>query len=259
VSSDADIRPTRYLLFHKSIGRFSYGSTNFSPQRLERLLGWLSQSAYNFVSLERPAHKDVSSLGITFDDGYEHLVDILPPLIDTYGIKPIIFVPTAFIGKPADWDYSYRFCKVSHLERRSIRSLSDLGVEFGSHGHTHTALTSLSSRKLEIELRQSRDILSDITGKPVRSIGYPFGRFNQEILDLAAEFGLIYGFTSKYPSSSDTPSTLGRISIYGYDTHLSVGMKLGSSPFHSLERLKTQITNQMSGGTVLLNRIRRSY
>jgi hypothetical protein len=115
----------RYLLFHKSISNFSFASTNFSPRRLKRLLVWLRESGFVFEGIDdqgRTAAERV--IGLTFDDGYEHLASVLPPLVEEFGIRPLIFVPTAFIGKAADWDYSYRFCKVSHLERRSIRSLS---------------------------------------------------------------------------------------------------------------------------------------
>jgi peptidoglycan/xylan/chitin deacetylase (PgdA/CDA1 family) len=130
-------------------------------------------------------------------------------------------------------------------------------VEFGSHGHSHTDLTALPARKLEVELRQSRDILADITGKQVRSIGYPFGRVDSRVLEMAEQFGLVHGFTSRFPEPSDDLSSTGRISIYGYDTLLSISLKLSNSRAQALERLKGRITNRLSGGTVLLNRMRR--
>jgi peptidoglycan/xylan/chitin deacetylase (PgdA/CDA1 family) len=247
----------RHLLFHKSISTFSFASTNFSPRRLKQLLMWLRESGFSFAGIDAQGRASGRSVGFTFDDGYEHLAQVLPPLIEEFGIRPVIFVPTAFIGKPADWDYSYRFCKVTHLERRSIRSLSAIGVEFGSHGHSHTDLTALPTRKMEMELRQSRDILADITGKTVRSIGYPFGRVNSRVVETAEQFGLVHGFTSTFPDLSDAPSTIGRVSIYGYDTLLSITLKLSESRALALERLKCRITNRLSGGTVLLNRMRR--
>lgn len=236
----------RYLLFHKSISRFSFSSTNFAPRRLYRLLKWLQ------------AEDLQDSIGLTFDDGYEHYVDVLPALIEQFSVRPIVFVPTNLIGKAASWDYSYPVCRLSHLERRSIRKLASLGVEFGSHGHTHTDLTALSQRRLETELKQSRDILSDLSGRRIDSISYPFGRVNQRVAETASEFGYERGFTSRFPTVHDDCMTIGRLPIYGFDSHLGIAAKLQGTRLYGIESCKASIVNRLSGGTVLLNRLRRS-
>jgi len=234
----------RYLLFHKSVSRFSFSSTNFSPTRLHRLLTWLKAESLS------------STLGLTFDDGYEHYVDVLSPLIEQFDIRPIVFVPTGLIGKPASWDYSYPVCHLNHLELRGIRKLANLGVEFGSHGHMHSDLTELSQHKLETELKQSRDILSDLSGRRVDTISYPFGRLNKRVVETAGEFGYERGFTSRFPTDRDESMAMGRLSIYGFDSHLSIAAKLGSGQQYNLERYKATVVNGLSGGTVLLNRLR---
>ncbi len=236
----------RYLLFHKSVSRFSFSATNFAPQRLHQLLTWLQSDGL------------LSSVGLTFDDGYEHYVNVLPALMEEFSIRPLVFVPTGLIGKPASWDYSYPLCRMNHLERRSIRKLAVLGVEFGSHGHTHTDLTALGQRRLEIELRQSRDMLSDLTGKRVDTISYPFGRWNNRVAEMAGEFGYERGFTSRFPTIRDGYLTVGRISVYGFDTRLSIEAKLSPGRCHELERHKAAVVNRLSGGTRILNRIRQS-
>jgi peptidoglycan/xylan/chitin deacetylase (PgdA/CDA1 family) len=236
----------RYLLFHKSVARFSFSSTNFASNRLHRLLTWLQ------------AEIGTASVGLTFDDGYEHYVDVLPPLIEQFSIRPLVFVPTGLIGKPAAWDYSYPVCRLNHLERRSIRKLANLGVEFGSHGHTHSDLTALGQRRLELELKQSRDVLSDLSGWRIDTISYPFGRWNQRVLETASEFGFDRGFTSGFPTAQDESMAIGRISIYGFDTRFSIEAKLGSGCLRELERYKAAVANRLSGGTRLLIRLRRA-
>ncbi|PWB72856.1 hypothetical protein C3F09_05980 [candidate division GN15 bacterium] len=234
----------RYLLFHKSLSRFSFSSTNFSPKRLIRLISRLQSEGL------------LDTVGFTFDDGYEHYLDILPLLVAQFGIRPLVFMPTGLIGKPATWDYSYRVCRLNHLERRSIRSLAVQGVAFGSHGHTHSDLTGLSPRRLDMELKESRDILSDLTGSRVDTISYPFGRWNDRVVEAAEEFGYKRGFVSRYPAAQDRAMTIGRVSVYGFDTQLSIEAKLGQGRMYRLERYKSAVVNQLSGGTVLLNRLR---
>ncbi len=46
---------------------------------------------------------------------------------------------------------------------------------FESHGVSHVALSSMDEKDLDRELRTSRDIISQHTGRPCRHFAYPFG------------------------------------------------------------------------------------
>jgi peptidoglycan/xylan/chitin deacetylase (PgdA/CDA1 family) len=142
------------------------------------------------------------------------------------------------------------------MSRQQIRELAQLGVEFGSHGRTHTDLTSMSNTKLEIELSVSRRELEDILGRPVTSISYPFGRLNSRVLAAAASAGYETGYTMQYPRSADSPLARGRVAVYSFDTLLTVKLKLSDSPAGRLEGTKASVVNRLSGGTIWLNRLR---
>jgi peptidoglycan/xylan/chitin deacetylase (PgdA/CDA1 family) len=253
-SQSQDHTTSVVLVFHKLLTSFSFGPNNYSPQRLARLLTVLEQNGYGIRSDADPARKRVVC---TFDDGYQHLAAVLPAFIERFGIRPIVFVPSALIGKPNKWDYSYWLRSAPHLERREIRELANAGVIFGSHGHAHSDLTAMSIRRVQIELRQSREILSDLAVQKIELISYPFGRVSQAIIEAAEWAGYQAGFTMKWPSSEDVPLAQGRIPIYGYDSLLSIRHKLGDGFFNRVERFKAAVTNRLSGGTVLLNCLRR--
>jgi peptidoglycan/xylan/chitin deacetylase (PgdA/CDA1 family) len=53
-------------------------------------------------------------------------------------------------------------------------SRNDL-FRFESHGASHSALSALSEPEIEFEMKQSRDILSEHTGRECRHFAYPFG------------------------------------------------------------------------------------
>ncbi|UCE23527.1 MAG: polysaccharide deacetylase family protein [Candidatus Zixiibacteriota bacterium] len=254
--STADSIPARILTFHKLQPQFSFGSTNFSPRRFSRLLADLEQRGFGFHSVDSLIYGGQGdSVAITFDDGYQHLAEHLPGLLEKYHLRPTIFVPTAFIGKPNRWDYSHLFQSTRHLDRSSIQTMAAMGVEFGSHGHSHLALTGLSDAALESELDTSRKILEDICGREVTRISYPYGRTNRRVLDLAAKSGYRHGFTMNFPTPDDPPLALGRLAIYGYDTLFTIHQKIAGGRLYWLEKIKARVTNRLSYGTTLYNRV----
>lgn len=246
------------LAFHKMQASFSYGATNYSPRRFENLLSYLTENDYTFVSIaELGGELKEKSVLITFDDGYSHLYNYLPQFIKKYNIKPLIFIPTKFIGKPNSWDYSHIFQNCSHMDSDMIKELSENGVDFGSHSHSHCDLTSLTSNQLRIELEQSKVIIEDFIGKNIDSISYPFGRYSDSAIETAIDLGYNFGFTMKFPHALDNLLAIGRYPIYGFDTMINIRQKIEHSMLYQCERMKASFVNKLSGGTVLLNKFRK--
>ncbi len=246
------------LTFHKVMSQFSFGATNYSPRRFERLFTSLQRKGFLFQSLKATLSKsDSMSLAITFDDGYQHLANVLPPLMDKYHFKPIIFMPTGYLGKANRWDYSHLFRSTPHLDSKSVSTLAALGVEFGSHSHSHIDLCRCDKETLRRELTHSKAVLEDTLGTHINYISYPFGRYNQRVLEAAMETGYTRGFTMSFPEDSDNALTIGRCAVYGYDTVASVVRKLSGGPLYNLEKWKARVTNKLSAGTVIYNRLVR--
>ncbi|MEW6412848.1 MAG: polysaccharide deacetylase family protein [Candidatus Zixiibacteriota bacterium] len=244
------IRHEPTLAFHKIMPGFSYGSTNFSPRRLDRLLHFLIHNGFRFDD-NNGGEAGSTFVRLTFDDGYSHLSEFLPPLIDKYGLRPIVFVPTAYIGKSNKWDYSFIFRDTPHLDTNAIRELAQMGVTFGSHGHSHRPLTSLTDAKLKEELSSSKAVLEDALQVAVESISYPFGRFNRRVIDTACESGYNSGYTMNFPTENDSQMAEGRFAVYFYDTPFTVRQKLGCGGLYRLEQVKANISNRLSYGTGL--------
>lgn len=249
----------RVLAFHKLSDRLTFGSTNYSPKRFERLLALLRNDGWDLNAGERSsATRDTRSLYLTFDDAYQHLLDVLPPLMQRFKFRPLVFVPTSLIGRSNRWDYSHALHPMEHLNRASIRQLSELGVRFGSHGHSHSDLTAVAPDRLNNELLFSKATLEDLIGRRVTAVSYPFGRCNEAVLQTAAEAGYEEGYTMRFPKRGDHLLAQGRLGVYWYDTFLTARLKLESGPWGRVEALKAGVTNRLSGGTVWLNRLRRT-
>lgn len=245
--TDGLLNSETVLVFHKLISRLSYSVSNYSPRRFEQLLQYL----YGETGRGR-------DLLISFDDGYQHLAEILPELMARFAMRPIIFIPTALIGRPNDWDYSFKLCPTPHLDIASIRRLAEAGAIFGSHGANHIDLTRCTNRALEAELGDSRKCLQDITGQPINLISYPFGRCNAAVRRTALEVGYGTGFTMNFPKSGDDPLARGRLPVYSFDTAWSISQKLNVGPAYQIERFKAATVSWLSGGTALMNQLRRS-
>ena len=150
----------KILTFHKIIHHFSFGSTNYSPTRFARIHEYLKFNNYRFGSITDAMNSDNDPffLAVSFDDGYQHLLDNLPPLMEKYNYRPTVFMPTHYTGKVNDWDYSYRFQTVPHLDREGIKILAKAGVEFGTHGHSHCDLRALPIEKLKSALLEFNEV-----------------------------------------------------------------------------------------------------
>ena len=230
------------LTFHKVSRGLSFGATNYSPRRLRSLLWMLQRRGYSFGG-------GPGSVLATFDDGYAHLREVLPPLVEEFGLAPIIFVPTYWIGRSNTWDYSALFRRERHLNGGEARELAGLGVRFGSHGHTHRDLRRLTEKDRRAELRESKERLEDILGRAVTSLSYPFGGCDTRVVSAAAEAGYCDGYTMRFPAPGDVTLARGRLGIYTFDTHGSILQKLERGPLYEVERLIAAASNRLSTGT----------
>jgi len=221
-------------------------------------LAGLSQAGYEFVSMADyiKSSENNSSLTITFDDGYDSFYDYAFPILTELKIPAIVFIPFKFIGKKATWDYGGRFRQVKHLSEDQIKEISTSGIDIGSHGLTHIDLSGLSERMLKLELERPKKGLEDLTGKEVRYLSYPFGRYNGNVEAMAAELGYERGFSLSYYKKSHYGFTYPRFAVYTFDTPYSVGKKLRHGLGNHLERIKGAVMNSYAYGTILLNKLK---
>ena len=71
-----------------------------------------------------------------------------------------------------------------------VAQMAAEGHEIGIHGWSHTMLDRLPPAQLRQELEQSIDIVTEITGLPVRLFRPPCGFLSSELVDAAARAGV---------------------------------------------------------------------
>ena len=158
-------------------------------QQLDQLKG----SGWNFVTQDQARRyiqeQKSGSLALTFDDLSSPFFDYVLPVLEEYQIPATVFVITNLIkGKSCFNLPSAGFRKISISQ---LRLLISLGIEVGSHCVSHQDLTTLPAKEIRQELKQSKMEIEDMVGQEVRSLAYPLGGFNSEIIDVAQEAGYL--------------------------------------------------------------------
>ncbi|MGB5138667.1 MAG: polysaccharide deacetylase family protein, partial [Candidatus Zixiibacteriota bacterium] len=194
---------------------------------------------------------DRTRVAITFDDGYDDLM-LLEPLLRRFRIPILVFIPTAYIGKANDWDNFLSAGKRRHLTETQIRQLSTLGVQFGSHGHTHRDVTRMSDAELAEELTVSKRWLEDLTESAIVDIAFPFGRSNQGVIETARKLGYVRQFASA--PLADNSDVVGRIAVSKIDAGISLQAKLSGNALAGIEVVKGLIISKFSHLTPVVKR-----
>lgn len=234
----SDSRSVIYLAFHQIQSRLTPGITSVSPVQLERILELLPLKNQSNQS----EHSNIPfDLGISFDDGYSELAELLPPFVEHLKIPPVIFTPTDWIGKENRWDYLHRFGSSRHLNHAEIQRLSQSGVLFGSHGASHKSLTRLSAGHRREELIRSKRTLEDLTGTRVTMLAYPYGQASDAVVEDARSVGYLSGFTMNLPSGADGVFNQGRVPVYRCDSFSILKAKIPGHPLHPFFRAGNSI------------------
>ena len=100
-----------------------------------------------------------------------------------------------------------------YLNTEQVKSLSESGMQIGSHSATHPNFLSLSATERIKELRDSKVILEEIIGKEVTIFSFPFGFYDHECVQDVFSAGYSICCTSKHGISSKLDSVVRRNSV----------------------------------------------
>jgi len=245
------------LAFHKVDPRFEWGVTRTTPQQFRRILNYLKTTGYQTVSLQDlsdPSHPlPAKPVVLTFDDSYESVYAHAYPAMMEFGFTGTIFIITDYIGALNRWDINLGWLTFRHLNWDQILEMKKNGIEFGSHTHRHPDLTRVSDERIERELEYSKKILEERLGEKVPFISFPFGRYNEKIVQKAKEIGYVHAcaFWNSL-KNSDESFVFERKAYYLFDTLWNLKAKLGCNFWTHCEVAKLRIINFCSHGTSLV-------
>jgi peptidoglycan/xylan/chitin deacetylase (PgdA/CDA1 family) len=162
---------------------------------------------------------DRSGITITFDDGYRDTLTIAAQTLADKKLPFTVFVSTANI---TSGDSKF-------LNRQELIELSNIsGATIGSHGHTHTHLAKMPPHDAINDLKHSKDWLEQIVQKPVTTLSYPHGSYNNDVVRIASEIGFEFAATSKWGvfEVGTKKLEIPRIDIWSQDSRKVLQQKL---------------------------------
>ncbi|ARU40608.1 hypothetical protein CCB80_05410 [Armatimonadetes bacterium Uphvl-Ar1] len=185
-----------------------------SPADFEAQLQFLRDEGFTFLHVTEVAEAlklgkplPERAVALTFDDGYKDNFDVAFPLLKKYGAKGTVFMVTNNLGR------------AERLSWPNLIEMSVKAVEIQSHTVSHPDLRVIDDRRLLSELVDSRQILERGLGKPVTSLAYPAGAFDDRVVVAVAEAGYLSAWKKGggpvRPGDSANPLLLPRIRVHG--------------------------------------------
>jgi len=236
----------RVLAFHDINNRLDLSIARNSVSGFRNIVEYLAAHGFRGTSLSNK--KNDNDIALTFDDGWLGFYDNAWPILKEHGFSATVFIISDYVGKKSGWDYK----KAPHLSWDQIRELSDQGIEFGSHSASHVDLRRLDDRRLHYELADSKQAIENQTGRPVKYLSYPFGRYNLRVIEAARRAGYEKAFALS-GGGRGGDFAIARTGVYLYDTPYSIYRKLVKQSW--LDECKDYINNSLAGGTIALRRL----
>lgn len=212
---------------------------------LQAIVGWLS-SRFKFLTPEDYLAGGKAGLLITFDDGFANNWSCALPILERAAAPAVFFVATQHVVNPRDWmpwkrDVALRLgqgCLSESGGRKweidesvqqelfdgaSIETVRSSGTRklltIGAHTHSHPRLPACSPAELTRELRESRSLLEDWTGRSVDLMAYPFGAYDRRVAAAVAATGYRAGFAEQASGEVPRCFELPRIGLYSSTRH----------------------------------------
>ncbi len=202
-----------------------------TPTMFVRQIDWLRNNGFHFVSVDDILADKAGTrllpdkaVLITFDDGYLSMYTRAWPILKLLKIPSVVAVVGAWEEDAGTVDFDGRkIARDKLMTWAQLRELTQSGlVEIGSHtydlhhgiqgnpqGNMEPAATTRrylqETRAYETEaayrarvsadLKRSRDIIRERTGKAPRVIAWPYGRYSYGLRDMAVQLGMPIGLT----------------------------------------------------------------
>jgi len=216
------------------------------------LLDYLKRNNVETATVSQDEMRNTLSTIITFDDGLLSFYENAYPILKEKNIKVTIFPVAGLLGKTGGWDV---MGKTSHMSAPMLREIAAAGHEIGSHSLTHANLVWLDDRELRKELRDSKDILEDVIGMPVRSLSFPFGSWNERVWDAAKSAGYLYA-TAYRGHRRAAQEILPVFGVYRFDSVEDIIERISPNP--SISKTLAKIMSHFSKGTPVV-KFRKEY
>ena len=190
---------------------------------------WLRENGFQPVSLAQVissrnggAALPAKAVLLTFDDGYRSFYTRAFPLLELYGYPAVLAVVGSWLEVPAGsvvqygdseqrpredfvtWDEVRKLVRSGRVEIASHSYALHRGILGNAHGNTQPAATTREYdvqqaryetdaeylARVRADLQRNSDLIAREAGAPPKAIAWPFGSYNDALVQVAAELGM---------------------------------------------------------------------
>ena len=162
------------------------------------------------------------SLLITFDDGYLGVFEHGLPVLKALEWPAAMFLVSGLIGKNDSWCQRENPSQETYplMGVEEILTMRTQGFSFYSHSRSHPDLSQHEVSELTDELKGSREDLEQLLDDPIDYIAYPYGRYNDLVLESVKKAGYQAAFSEQpgFNRPGVDPYRIRRIDVFGTDS-----------------------------------------
>ena len=204
------------------------------PDAFDRQAAWVRARRRVLPLAESVARLDASGrlprgeAVLTFDDGFSALHEHVLPVLKRENLPATVFLVAQTLtpaGQPVDWVDTPGTEPLTTLTLDQILEMQDAGVDFQSHSWAHLDLTTLSEEECVRDLRDSRELLSDLLGRPVPFLASPRGRHSPHVRRAAARAGFTHAFALPEQAEDVDDYAIPRVGIFRGNGQLALRIK----------------------------------
>jgi peptidoglycan/xylan/chitin deacetylase (PgdA/CDA1 family) len=171
--------------------------------------------------------KGVRYVIVTFDDGFEDFMSQALPVLSQFKIPSVVFVIADAIGKR--FGPNGRAQQIMTLDQ--VLSLPTDLVTIGSHTSTHLMLPQIPKEAAQDEINGSRKKLQQLLSRDITLFSFPFGAFDNQLIEMCREAGYQRVFTTLPELSFQDPNpfVVGRVRVDPNDWPIEFRLKLAGA------------------------------
>ena len=90
-----------------------------------------------------------------------------------------------------------KFIDEYYMSISDLKTMSNNGMVIGGHSYSHPFLNKIPVNEMQQEIDRSMLFLRRKVDKSINSFAYPFGAFNDNVVDYLRQSGLDYAFDTR--------------------------------------------------------------
>lgn len=158
------------ILYYHEVVEKGQGNSyqKIEKEKFAQQMAYLQAEGYEtlfFSDLGKPV--PAKAVIVSFDDGFRSVYEKAAPIMEKYGIKGNVYLPTGYIGNDPhfmDWDM--------------VQALQGNGFEMQAHTHSHVDVRTLTEQTLNEQIKASDDAFEEKLGFLPKAFCLPFGTYD---------------------------------------------------------------------------------